>query len=81
MAQLLVRNLDTAVKEALRKRAARNGRSMEEEARDILRRAASETTAGAVPLGTRIAGRFRDGGLVAPIEELRGTRARAATFR
>ncbi|EAQ75976.1 hypothetical protein WH5701_14256 [Synechococcus sp. WH 5701] len=33
MAQLLVRNLDVSVKEALRRRAQRHGRSMEEEAR------------------------------------------------
>ena len=36
MAQLLVRQLDEAVKEALRRRARRHGRSMEEEARLIL---------------------------------------------
>ncbi|MBY0495988.1 MAG: plasmid stabilization protein [Cyanobacteria bacterium] len=36
MATLLIRNLDDAVKAALRKRAAANGRSMEEEARRIL---------------------------------------------
>jgi len=33
MAQLLVRNLDPAVKEALQRRARRHGRSMEEEVR------------------------------------------------
>jgi hypothetical protein len=37
MAQLLVRNLDPAVKEALQRRAQRHGRSMEEEVRLILR--------------------------------------------
>lgn len=36
MASLLIRNLDDSVKAALRKRAAANGRSMEEEARRIL---------------------------------------------
>jgi plasmid stability protein len=35
MAQLLVRNLDDSVKEALRRRALCHGRSMEEEARLI----------------------------------------------
>lgn len=36
MATLLIRNLDDSLKTALRKRAAANGRSMEEEARRIL---------------------------------------------
>ena len=36
MATLLIRGLDEAVKKALRIRAAENGRSMEEEARQIL---------------------------------------------
>jgi len=37
MAQILVRNLDPETKERLRKRAAFNGRSMEAEARLILK--------------------------------------------
>jgi plasmid stability protein len=36
MAQVIVRNLEDAVKRKLRRRAARNGRSIEEEVRDIL---------------------------------------------
>jgi antitoxin FitA len=36
MATLLIRNLRETTKQALRKRAAANGRSMEEEARQIL---------------------------------------------
>jgi plasmid stability protein len=36
MASLLIRNLPEATKKALRRRAAANGRSMEEEARQIL---------------------------------------------
>jgi phosphopantothenoylcysteine decarboxylase/phosphopantothenate--cysteine ligase len=43
MASLTVRQLDDALKEQLRRRAARNRRSMEEEVRAILRSAASET--------------------------------------
>ena len=39
MASLTIRNLDDDTKERLRIRAARQGRSMEEEARLILRRA------------------------------------------
>lgn len=39
MAQLLVRNLDAKIVRRLRERAARNGRSAEEEHREILREA------------------------------------------
>ena len=39
MASITIRNLDAAVKRRLRVRAAEHGRSMEEEAREILRRA------------------------------------------
>ena len=38
MASITIRNLDEGVKRRLRVRAAENGRSMEEEARDILGR-------------------------------------------
>ena len=39
MAQLVIRNLEESVKARLQRRAKRHGRSMEEEARDILRNA------------------------------------------
>ena len=39
MASITIRNLDDRLKRRPRVRAAENGRSMEEEARDILRRA------------------------------------------
>lgn len=42
MAQLIVRNIDELVVEALRIRAARNGRSAEAEHREILREALLE---------------------------------------
>lgn len=42
MAQLLVRNLDPEVVDALRRRAAGNDRSAEAEHRDILRSALTE---------------------------------------
>ena len=42
MASITIRNLDEGVKRRLRVRAAENGRSMEEEARDILRRSVGE---------------------------------------
>ncbi len=43
MASITIRNLDDEVKRRLRVRAAMHGRSMEEEARDILRRAMTES--------------------------------------
>lgn len=39
MASITIRNLDDGVKQRLRVRAAEHGRSMEEEAREILREA------------------------------------------
>jgi hypothetical protein len=43
MASVTIRNLDDDIKQRLRVRAAEHGRSMEEEARDILRRVMSDT--------------------------------------
>ena len=47
MANLTIRNLDDELKSLLRQQAARNGCSMEQEARDILRRAVQSRPAGA----------------------------------
>jgi antitoxin FitA len=55
---LTVRNLDDAVKGRLRVRAAENGRSMEAEARAILRDTLLGPDAAATPLGSRIHERF-----------------------
>ena len=44
MASITIRNLDDDIKRRLRVRAAMHGRSMEEEARDILRRVMTEST-------------------------------------
>jgi antitoxin FitA len=57
-AALTVRNLDDAVKRRLRLRAAENGRSMEAEARAILRDALLGPAASESRLGSRIHGRF-----------------------
>ena len=43
MASITIRNLDEGLKRRLRVRAAENGRSMEAEARDILRCTVGET--------------------------------------
>ena len=44
MASITIRNLDDGIKRRLRVRAAEHGRSMEEEAREILRQVVGETT-------------------------------------
>jgi plasmid stability protein len=72
MAQLLVRNIEDALKNDLKARAKRHGRSMEEEARDILRDALKNEKRPAEGLGTRIANRFRGLGLKEEFPELRG---------
>ena len=52
MATLLIRGFDDALKQTLRKRAAGNGRSMEEEARRILQRELVRDARNEVGLGT-----------------------------
>ena len=49
MATLTIRNIDAAVKERLRVRAARHGRSMESEARSILTDAALQNEPAGEP--------------------------------
>lgn len=58
MTTLNVRNLEPEVKAKLRRRAAGHGRSMEEEARSILRAALAEEPADLRDLGERIRRRF-----------------------
>ncbi|MGD0932136.1 MAG: plasmid stabilization protein [Candidatus Korobacteraceae bacterium] len=72
MAQLVVRNLEDSVKKRLQRRAAKHGRSMEEEVRDILRNAAKDESESSEGLGTAIAKRFKGIGLTEDIPELRG---------
>lgn len=80
MAQLVVRNLEDSVKARLQRRARRNGRSMEEEVRDILRNAANDAEKPAVGLGTEIAALFRGKGYDFEVEELRGHPVRPVKF-
>lgn len=58
MGTLTIRNLEDPIKSRLRLRAAAGNRSMEEEARQILRAALQEPTAVTTDLGTRIRARF-----------------------
>jgi plasmid stability protein len=80
MAQLVVRNLDDAVKAGLRRRAQRHGHSMEEEARDILRAAVAVDEPPPKQLGTWLAGLFAGVGLTEEISEQRGQPPRPAGF-
>jgi plasmid stability protein len=79
MAQIIVRNLDDGVRDRLRQRASRKGRSMEEEVRDILAAAVAAEETLPTPLGTRISQRFAGLGLEEELPELRGP-ARPASF-
>jgi len=58
MATLTIRNLDERIKGRLRVRAATRGRSMEEEARQILRTALNESEPATTNLAERIRHRF-----------------------
>lgn len=87
MATLTIRDLDDELKRSLRMRAASQNRSMEEEARQILRAALQDAPAPALDLGQRIRARFSGLGDVAlpvaprepvrpaPALEARGRRA------
>jgi len=78
MAQLLVRQLDDDVKDALQRRARAHGRSTEEEVREILRAAVKRGPANPVQLGSTIASRFRGDGVEHDFAELRGYPAQGA---
>ncbi len=73
MAQVIVRNVDEDIKVALKARASQHGWSMEEEVRQILRRAVSSgSTQPNTKLGSRIAARFAGQGLTDALPELHG---------
>ncbi|MHB0981671.1 MAG: FitA-like ribbon-helix-helix domain-containing protein [Thermoleophilia bacterium] len=64
MANLTIRGLDEAIKATLRVEAAKQGQSMEETARQILRRALMGSGKEAGGLGTRAHGYFLESGAV-----------------
>ena len=80
MAQLVVRNLEENVKKRLQRRAARSGRSMEDEVRTILRDAVEHDDPKEVGLGTFIAQQFAGIGFDSEVPEWRGEEPRAAEF-
>ena len=59
MASITIRNLDDRTKSRLRVRAAHNSRSMEDEARTILRKALSEETPSSGSLARAVQARFQ----------------------
>ncbi len=72
MAQVIVRNLEDSVKRKLQRRAARHGRSMEEEVRDILRNAVKdEGKRSEYGLGTEIAELFKGIELEEPVKPVK----------
>jgi len=80
VAQFIVRHLEDDVKARLKRRAQRHGRSMEEEARHILRNALKEENRRVPKLGSRIAARFGRAGLAADLPELHGQAPRPTDF-
>jgi plasmid stability protein len=72
VAQILVRNLEDRLKARLQTRAKRNGRSMEEEAREILREALRGVELPKRKLGSEIVALFSGQGIgLAEGEEIR----------
>jgi plasmid stability protein len=80
MAQFVVRQLEDDLKERLKRRAERHGRSMEAEVREILRTAAAEPDAPSSRLGSRIAARFRGLGLPTELPAMRGQSPKPLNF-
>ena len=60
MASITIRNLDDALKERLRRRAARHGRSMEDETREILATALAEGRRSGSNLAESVRRRFAE---------------------
>lgn len=68
MASITIRNLDDPLKSRLRVQAAIHGRSMEDEARDILRTALNNEPSPPVSLAAAIRARFAPlGGVDLPV--------------
>jgi antitoxin FitA len=83
MAQILIRNFDDRLKARLQRRAKKNGRSMEAEAREMLSGLLiHEEKAPAVGFGTASAALFSGSGVTLdePIQELRDFRMEVPDF-
>ncbi len=80
-AAITIRKLEETVKSQLRVQAAEHGRSMEEEAREILKNALSKSAAEPVDLAASVRRRFAAvGGVDLPIAEREAVRP-APDFR
>ena len=79
MGTLTLRNIDDSLKAGLRIRAATNGRSMEEEARQILRQSLLRKKSS-VGIGTRISQRFAAAGGIDLPEAVRSAPRRPPAF-
>ncbi|MBD2294499.1 plasmid stability protein [Anabaena sphaerica FACHB-251] len=62
MTNIIIYNLDDEIKSRLQKRAEKNGRSLEEEAREILYMTLTENNENSLNLATRIEQRFANFG-------------------
>jgi plasmid stability protein len=84
MAQILVRNLEDRLKGRLQRRAKQHGRSMEAEAREILRNALREEETPKRGLGSEMVALFSGQGIGLEegeeIPELRGMRMEIPDF-
>jgi len=82
VAQILIRNLDDRVKARLQRRAKRNGRSMEAEAREMLTNASLAEEKPAVGFGSATVALFSGQGvfLDKPIKEIRGMKMQIPNF-
>jgi plasmid stability protein len=80
VAQFVIRKLEEDVKDGLKRRAKRHGRSMEDEVRHILRDAAKNERRVVKNLGSRMAARFQRVGLPGDLPELHDQSIRPADF-
>ena len=82
MAQILIRKVDERVKTRLQRRAKRNGRSMEAEAREMLTNATLAEETPTVGFGTASVALFSGSGIYLdePIKEIRGMKMQIPNF-
>jgi plasmid stability protein len=82
MAQLLIRNLSESTKTYIRRRAKRNGRSMEAEVREILVNMEHKDKTPQYGLGSEMVAMFSGSGvyLDEPIKEFRGMKMQIPNF-
>lgn len=82
VAQILIRKVDERVKTRIQRRAKRNGRSMEAEAREMLTNASFAEETPTVGFGTASVALFSGSGIYLdePIKEIRGMRMQIPNF-